>query len=68
MDFEVSEGNSVRLVAPFADMLNYSPEVKQCHAYDPSSGDLSALAGKDYEVGDQVCGFSFHCSAIDTLI
>ena len=54
MDFAVSADNSVRLIAPFADMLNHASDVKQCHAYDPKSGDLSVLAGKDYEKGDQV--------------
>ena len=55
MDFAVSEGNSVRLLAPFADMLNHSSDVKQCHAYDPTAGNLTVLAGKDYQEGDQVC-------------
>lgn len=54
MDFAVSADNSVRLIAPFADMLNHASNVKQCHAYDPKSGDLSVLAGKNYEKGDQV--------------
>ena len=54
MDFTVSKDKSIRLLAPFADMLNHSPDVKQCHAYDPSTGDLSILAGKDYQVGDQL--------------
>lgn len=35
-------------------MLNHSSDVKQCHAYDPSTGDLSILASKDYTVGEQV--------------
>ena len=55
MDFELADGNSIRFVAPFTDMLNHSSEIKQCHVYDVSSGNLSVLAGKDYEVGDQVC-------------
>ncbi|MCJ1435303.1 hypothetical protein MMC27_004675 [Xylographa pallens] len=54
MDFVLPDGNSIRLLAPFEDMLNHSSEVKQCHVYDPSSGNLSVLAGKDYKVGDQV--------------
>lgn len=54
MDFKLSDGSSIRLLAPFADMLNHSSESKQCHVYDASSGDLSVLAGKDYEAGDQV--------------
>ncbi|KAK6346149.1 hypothetical protein TWF730_010481 [Orbilia blumenaviensis] len=54
MDFAQPDGKSIRLLAPFADMLNHSPDVKQCHAYDASSGDLYILAGKDYEPGDQV--------------
>ena len=54
MDFALPDGKSIRLMAPFADMLNHSFEVKQCHAYDLSSGSLSVLAGKDYEAGDQV--------------
>ena len=49
--------NSIRLLAPFADMLNHSSEVKKCHVYDASSGNLSVLAGKDYRAGDQVCSF-----------
>nr|QPK41098.1 SET-9 [Sordaria fimicola]QPK41099.1 SET-9 [Sordaria fimicola]QPK41100.1 SET-9 [Sordaria fimicola] len=54
MDFVLADGNSIRLLAPFADMLNHTSEVKQCHVYDPSSGTLSVFAGKDYEAGDQV--------------
>ncbi|KAK3319139.1 hypothetical protein B0H66DRAFT_257792 [Apodospora peruviana] len=54
MDFVLPDGTSIRLLAPFADMLNHSPEVKQCHVYDPVSKSLSVLAGKDYEAGDQV--------------
>lgn len=57
MDFVLPDGNSIRLLAPFADMLNHSPEVEQCHLCDASSGNLSILAGKDYKVGDQVCSF-----------
>ncbi|KAG5288957.1 hypothetical protein I7I50_01498 [Histoplasma capsulatum G186AR] len=54
MDFVLPGGKSIRLMAPFADMLNHSSEVRQCHAYDPLSGNLTILAGKDYEAGDQV--------------
>ncbi|TFB00434.1 Histone-lysine N-methyltransferase setd3 [Trichoderma ghanense] len=54
MDFTLPDGSSIRTLAPFADMLNHSSDVKQCHAYDVKSGDLSILAGKDYEIGDQV--------------
>ncbi|EFY89580.1 putative histone-lysine N-methyltransferase [Metarhizium acridum CQMa 102] len=54
MDFELYDGSSMRLLAPFADMLNHSSESKQCHVYDASTGNLSILAGKDYEAGDQV--------------
>ncbi|KAL7938059.1 hypothetical protein V8C35DRAFT_290746 [Trichoderma chlorosporum] len=54
MDFVLPDGNPIRLLAPFADMFNHSSEVKQCHVYDALSGSLSVLAGKDYEVGDQV--------------
>lgn len=57
MDFVLPDGKSLRVLAPFADMLNHSPDVMQCHAYDPLSGSLSVLAGKDYEVGDQVSIF-----------
>jgi len=55
MDFVLPDGHSIRVLAPFADMLNHSSEVKPCHAYNVSSGNLSVLAGKDYEAGDQVC-------------
>ncbi|KAI9779781.1 MAG: hypothetical protein M1816_003345 [Peltula sp. TS41687] len=54
MDFVLLDGKPIRLLAPFADMLNHSSEVRQCHAYDLLSGNLSVLAGKDYEPGDQV--------------
>jgi len=54
MDFKLPDGDSIRLLAPFADMLNHSPEVKQCHVYDGLSGNLSVLAGKTYESGDQL--------------
>jgi len=55
MDFVLPDGKSIRLVAPFADMLNHAFEVKPCHVYNASSGNVSVLAGKDYEAGDQVC-------------
>ena len=55
MDFELPDGTSVRAVAPFADMFNHSSKVKQCHLYDTSTGNISVLAGKNYEAGDQVC-------------
>lgn len=61
MDFVLPDGNSIRVLAPFADMLNHSFEVKQCHVYDVVSGNLSVLAGKDYEAGDQVCSL---CSSM----
>lgn len=54
MDFVLPDGKLVRLLAPFADMVNHSSEVKQCHAYDTRSGNLSILAGKNYKAGDQV--------------
>lgn len=54
MDFKLRDGESIRLMAPFADMSNHSPDVGQCHVYDPQSGNLSILAGKSYEPGDQV--------------
>ncbi len=54
MDFKLHDGDSIRLLAPFADMLNHSSDVGQCHIYDPLSGNLSVLAGKTYEPGDQV--------------
>ena len=56
-NFVLPDENSIRLLAPFADMLNHSSEVKQCHVYDASSGNLSVLAGKDYKAGDQVYSF-----------
>ncbi|KUJ13135.1 SET domain-containing protein [Mollisia scopiformis] len=54
MDFKLPDGDSTRLLAPFADMLNHSPEAKQCHVYDGFSGNLSVLAGKNYGSGDQL--------------
>jgi hypothetical protein len=67
MDFVLPDGKPVRLVAPFADMLNHSSEVRQCHAYDLSSGNVSILAGKDYEPGDQVCSPCFLMISICAL-
>lgn len=54
MDFQLPDGSSIRLVAPFIDMANHSSEIGQCHVYDTSSGGLSIIAGQDYEVDDQV--------------
>lgn len=54
MDFQLPDGDLIRLLAPFADMLNHSSEVTQCHTYDALSENLSILAGKDYKPGDQV--------------
>lgn len=65
MDFKLRDGESIRLMAPFADMLNHSPEVGQCHVYDPQSGNLSILAGKSYEPGDQVRLVLFSDAAAD---
>jgi len=59
MDFKLPDGDSIRLVAPFADMFNHSSEVKQCHTYDVLSGNLCVLAGRSYVPGDQVYS-SFH--------
>lgn len=57
MDFILPDKNSIRLLVPFADILNYSSKVKQYHIYDTSSGNLSVLIKKDYKVGDQVYSF-----------
>ena len=54
MDFQLADGSSIRLLAPFIDMFNHSSETGQCHVYDTLSGSLSVLAGKEYNVGDQV--------------
>ena len=67
MDFKLHDGDSIRLLAPFADMLNHSSDVGQCHIYDPMSGNLSVLAGKTYEPGDQVPLSSFLMLLISTL-
>lgn len=67
MDFKLPDGDSIRLLAPFADMLNHSPKVKQCHVYDGLSGNLSVLAGKNYELGDQVRSSSFLTLPISAL-
>jgi hypothetical protein len=67
MDFKLPDGDSIRLLAPFADMLNHSSEVEQCHIYDPLSGNLSVLAGKNYEPGDEVRSSSFLTLLISAL-
>ena len=67
MDFMLPNGDSIRLLAPFADMLNHSSEVEQCHVYDALSGNLSVLAGKNYEVGDQVSPSCFLTLPISAL-
>lgn len=46
MDFVLPDENTIRLLAPFADMLNHSSEVKQCHVYDASSEISLSLRGK----------------------
>ncbi|OAA53709.1 Rubisco LS methyltransferase, substrate-binding domain protein [Cordyceps fumosorosea ARSEF 2679] len=54
MDFVV-DGEPVRLLAPFADMLNHSPDVQeQCHRLIKESGNLFVIASRDYKAGDQV--------------
>lgn len=55
MDFELPDGETIRVIAPFADMLNHSPDIKTCHIYDQQTNTIRVLAGKDYEAGDQVC-------------
>jgi len=54
MDFFLPGGKQLRLIAPFSDMLNHSSDVKVCHMYDQQTKELKIIAGKDYEVGDQV--------------
>lgn len=68
MDFVLPDGNSIRLLAPFADMLNHSPEAEPCHVYNASTGSLSVVAGKDYEAGDQVRGFRSLPNAGDSML
>uniref|UniRef100_U9SLF9 SET domain-containing protein n=1 Tax=Rhizophagus irregularis (strain DAOM 181602 / DAOM 197198 / MUCL 43194) TaxID=747089 RepID=U9SLF9_RHIID len=53
MDFQLP-GKQFRCIAPFADMLNHSPDVQLCHTYNPQSDSLQILAGKDYTIGEQV--------------
>ena len=67
MDFKLRDGDSIRLLAPFADMLNHSSEVEQCHVYDVLSGNLSVIAGKNYESGDQVRPSCFQTLPISAL-
>jgi hypothetical protein len=67
MDFKLPNGDSIRLLAPFADMLNHSSEVEQCHVYDVLSGNLSVLSGKTYELGDQVRSSCFLTLPISAL-
>jgi SET domain len=57
MNFRLSDGQQLRLIAPFADMLNHSPDIPMCHIYDATNKTLRIVAGKDYEVGEQVCTF-----------
>lgn len=56
MDFQLP-GKQFRCIAPFADMLNHSPDVQLCHIYNPQSDSLQILAGKDYTIGEQVTYF-----------
>ncbi|CAG8681342.1 12167_t:CDS:2, partial [Acaulospora morrowiae] len=53
MDFQLPD-KQFRCIAPFADMFNHSLNVQLCHIYDPQSGNLQVLAGKDYSSGEQV--------------
>lgn len=68
MDFKLPNGDSIRLLAPFADMLNHLPELKQCHVYDALSGNVSILAGKNYESEDQVRSSCFLMPPVSALI
>ncbi|KAJ1566236.1 hypothetical protein HK405_010628 [Cladochytrium tenue] len=54
MDFHTPDGMHVRAIAPFLDLANHSFDVPQCHAYDPSTGSIQIMAGKDYRKGDQI--------------
>ena len=59
MDFQfpatkTQPARSIRVVAPFADMLNHSYDTEPCHVYDETVQALKIKAGKDYAVGDQV--------------
>ncbi|KAJ1556287.1 hypothetical protein HK405_003251, partial [Cladochytrium tenue] len=55
MDFQVeSSGTNLRVIAPYLDMANHSFSVPQCHAYDPSTGSVKIISGKDYRKGDQI--------------
>lgn len=59
MDFQFSD-KKFQCIAPFADMVNHSLDVQVCHVYDPISGRLQIMAGKDYAPGEQVAYSSTH--------
>lgn len=62
MDFNVPEGSSVpvgvlRCLVPFADMINGSLTVPQCHILNLDNQSVQIIAGKDYIAGEQVLSF-----------
>jgi len=67
MDFKLPNGDSIRLLVSFADILNHSSEIKQYHIYNILSENLSILARKNYKSGDQVYLSCFLTLPISTL-
>lgn len=54
MDFILPGNKQLRVVAPYADMLNHSLDAKTYHMLDQQTNTLCVVAGKNYDVGDQV--------------
>jgi Rubisco LSMT substrate-binding len=59
MDFKLSDGSVLRLIAPFGDMFNHSNNVEICHIYDQTKKEVRVMAGKDYNAKEQVCEFFY---------
>src|SRR3954469_6145241 len=53
-DFKLPDGSVYRLIAPFGDMLNHSPDIATCHIYDETKRELRVIAGRDYKANEQV--------------
>jgi histone-lysine N-methyltransferase SETD3 len=58
MDFAIPQPNgttqTLRTIVPFADFINGSLSVDQCHQYNPYTGMVEILAGKEYQRNDQI--------------
>ncbi|KAJ3127200.1 hypothetical protein HK098_006652 [Nowakowskiella sp. JEL0407] len=53
MDFQITPTKNVRVLVPFVDMFNHSPDVETCHMMD-GKGHIVVTASQNYAAGDEV--------------